>query len=107
MKWGVQGGPVEPGEAREKAHELVVLIEREHHVEVLRNWYDVADAEFFEHVGLPADASWDQWRAHYAIDGDDVDMERVGNDLKTFPPIAARIAELTAERATEEQRRQQ
>ena len=65
-----------------------------------------ADAEFLQHVGLPADASWDQWRAHYATDDDGVNMERVGDDLKTFPPIAAQIEEITAERAAEEQRRQ-
>ncbi len=106
MKWGAQGGPVEPGEAREKAHRLAAVIERELHVEVLRNWYDDADAEFLQHVGLPIDASWDQWRAHYATDDDGVDMERVGDDLRTFPPIAAQIEEITAERAAEEQRRQ-
>ena len=107
ISWGAKGGRAEPGEAREKARELVALIEREHHVDILRNWYDDSDAEFFQHVGLPADASWDQWRAHYITTNDDVDMERVGNDLKTYPPIAARIAELTAERAGEEQRQQQ
>ena len=86
---------------------MVALIEREHHVEILRNWYDDADAEFLQHVGLPIDASWDQWRAHYATDDDGVDMERVGEDLRTFPPIAAHIEVLTAERrAAEEQRRQ-
>jgi hypothetical protein len=107
MKWGAQGGPVKPGEAREKARELVAVFERELHVEVLRNWYDDADAEFLQHVGLPTDASWDQWRAHYATDDDGVDMERVGEDLRTFPPIAAHIEVLTAERrAAEEQRRQ-
>ncbi len=69
--------------------------------------YDNADAEFLQHVGLPTDASWDQWRAHYTTDDDDVDMERVGDDLRTFPPIAAHIEVLTAERrAAEEQRRQ-
>ncbi len=107
MSWGAKGGRAEPGEAREKAREIATLIEREHHVDNLRNWYDDSDAEFFQHVGLPTDASWDQWRAHYATDDDDVDMERVGNDLKTYPPIAARIAELTAERTAEEQQQQQ
>ncbi len=107
LTWGAQGGPVEPGEAREKAHELAAVIERELHVEVLRSWYDNADAEFLQHIGLPIDTSWDQWRAHYATDDDDgVDMERVGDDLRTFPPIAAQIEEITAERAAEEQRRQ-
>ena len=56
---------------------------------------------------LKATASWDKWRAHYATDDADVDMKRIGEDLKTFPPIAARIAELTADRAAEEQRQQQ
>ncbi len=107
LTWGAQGGPVEPGEAREKAHRLAAVIERELHAEVLRSWYVSADAEFLQHVGLPTDASWDQWRAHYATDDDRVDMERVGNDLKTFPPIAAQIEEIIAERAAEEQRNQQ
>ena len=106
MKWGAQGGPVEPGEAREKARELAAGIEQELHVEVLRNWYDDADAEFLQHVGLPADTRWDQWRAHYTADDCGVDMERVGNDLRTFPPIAVQIEEIIAERAAEEQRRQ-
>ena len=104
LAWGAGGNPARPGKAREKARELVALIERENRVDILRNWYDDSDAEFFQHVGLPADASWDQWRAHYATDDDDVDMERVGEDLKTFPPIAARIAELTAEQEAGEQR---
>lgn len=107
LTWGARGGWAERGEARDKAHELAALIEREHHIDILRNWYADADAEFLEHVGLPADTSWDQWRAHYATDEDDVDMERVGDDLRTFPPIAAHIEEITAERATEEQRPQQ
>ncbi len=106
LTWGAQGGRVEPGEARDKARELVAVFERANRVEVLRNWYDDADAEFLQHIGLPIDASWDQWRAHYATDDDGVDMERVGNDLRTFPPIAAQIEEITAERAAEEQRQQ-
>ena len=101
MSWAVQGGPTEPGDARKSAIELVALVERENDVDVVRNWYDDADTEFLQHVGLPADASWDQWRAHYTIDSDNVDMERVGNDLATYPPIAARIAELTAEWAAQ------
>ena len=107
LSWGEQGVRGEPGEAETSARKLVAMIARENRVDNLRNWYDDADPEFLQHVGLPADASWDQWRAHYATDDDDVDMERVGEDLKTYPPIAARIAELTAERAAEEQRQQQ
>ncbi len=104
LSWGAQGGRVEPGEAQRKAREMVALVEREIRVDILRNWYDDSDAEFFQHVGLPVDASWDQWRSHYTTADDDVDMVRAGEDLKTFPPIAARIAELTAERALQEQR---
>ncbi len=101
MNWGTQGGRAEPGEAREKAREIVALIERENRVNVLRNWYDDADAEFLQHVGLPADATWEQWRAHYTADDGSADVDRVGNDLKTFPPIAAEIAKLAAERANQ------
>ncbi len=101
LSWGAQGGRAEPGEAREKAREIVALIERENRVNVLRDWFDDADAEFLQHVGLPADATWDQWRAHYTADDGSADVDRVGNDLATFPPIAAEIAKLAAERANQ------
>ncbi len=101
LSWGAQGGRVEPGEAREKALEMVALVEREIRVDILRNWYEDSDAEFFQHVGLPADATWEQWRAHYTADDGSADVDRVGNDLATFPPIAAEIAKLPAERANQ------
>ncbi len=53
------------------------------------------DGSFFEHIGLPPDATWEQFRQHYA---DGPSPERVGNDLATYPPIAQRIAELKVER---------
>ena len=55
------------------------------------------DGAFFEHVGLPKDATWEQFRAHNAVGEDDVDADRAFGDLETYPPIAARIAELKAE----------
>ena len=55
------------------------------------------DGSFFEHIGLPSDATWEQFCRHYADCGGP-SSERVGNDLATYPPIAQRIAELKAER---------
>ncbi len=57
---------------------------------------DNGDGSFFEHIGLSPDATWEQFRQHYA---DGPSPERVGNDLATYPPIAQRIAELEVERA--------
>ena len=102
LSWGANGGRVDPGEARVSALEMVALVGRAIRIDAKRGGYDDSDAEFFQHVGWPADASWDQWRAHYAA-GDDVDVSRHANDLMTFPPIVARFAELTAERAAQEQ----
>ena len=55
------------------------------------------DGSFFEHIGLSPDATWEQFRRHYADRGGPT-PERVGNDLATYPPIAQRIAELKSER---------
>lgn len=52
-----------------------------------------ADFDFFEHVGLPRDASWGQFRRHYDKDGLP-DSERAAQDLRTYPPVAKQIAEL-------------
>ncbi len=52
---------------------------------------------FFAHAGLPREATWEQFRAHYAVGEDDVDADRAFEDLATYPPIAARIEVLKAE----------
>ena len=104
LAWGVRGNAARPGEARERAREMVAMIAKEVRIEALRGWYDDRDPEFLEHVGLPADVTWDEYRAHYTAGLDDIDMERAANDLMTYPPIVTRLAELTAERAAQEQR---
>ncbi len=51
---------------------------------------DDGDGSFFEHIGLPPDATWGQFRQHYDDRGGST-PERVGRDLETYPPIAQRI----------------
>ncbi|MCH8038511.1 MAG: hypothetical protein IIC53_15500, partial [Proteobacteria bacterium] len=34
-------------------------------IEILRNWYDDEEGEFFAHVGLPRDCTWEAFRSHY------------------------------------------
>ena len=62
----------------------------------LRGWYDdngeEKDTEFIIHVGLPPDCSWESFRDHYKTHGR-IDFERLGEDLLSFPPIAAGIQE--------------
>ena len=53
------------------------------------------DGRFFEHIGLPPDATSEQFRRNYA---GGPSSEPVGNDLAKYPPIAQRIAELEVER---------
>ncbi len=62
-------------------------------VALLRNWYDDEEGEFFAHVGLPRDCSWEAFRRHYTI-RKRIDFDRAGDDFASFPPIAARIKEL-------------
>ncbi len=62
-------------------------------VALLRNWYDGEEGEFFAHVGLPRDWSWDAFRRHYTT-RKRIDHVRHADDLLSFPPIAARIKEL-------------
>ncbi len=66
-------------------------------VAILRNWYDDhaedSEGEFFLHIGLPRDCSWDTYRRHYTT-RKRIDFDRAGDDLASFPPIAARIKEL-------------
>jgi len=75
-------------------------IEKDQRLSLVRGLYDDeaadGDGSFFEHVGLPPDVSWEEFREHYAVGDDDIDAERACGDLATYPPIAARITELRA-----------
>lgn len=66
-------------------------------VALLRNWYDSHSEEgweeFFPHIGLPRDCSWEAFRRHYTK-RKRIDHERVAGDLESYPPIAARMKEL-------------
>ncbi len=66
-------------------------------VALLRNWYDShseeGGEEFFPHIGLPRDCSWETYRRHYTT-RKRIDHARAADDLLSFPPIAARIKEL-------------
>ena len=66
------------------------------HIAPHRNWYDShcedGDGEFFKHIGLPQDCSWEAFRRHYTT-RKRIDYERAGTDLASFPPIAAAIKE--------------
>ncbi len=62
-----------------------------------RNWYDShsedGEGEFFLHIGLPRDCSWDDFRRHYTT-RKRIDHVRAADDLSSFPRIVARIKEL-------------
>ncbi len=62
-----------------------------------RNWYDShsedGEGEFFVHIGLPRDCSWDAFRRHYTT-RKRIDHSRHADDLSSFPRIVARIKEL-------------
>ncbi len=66
-------------------------------VAILRNWYDSyseeGGGEFFSHIGLPRDCSWEAFRRHYTT-RKRIDRARAADDLMSFPPIAARFQEL-------------
>ncbi len=66
-------------------------------VALLRNWYDShseeGEGEFFLHIGLPRDCSWDAFRRHYTT-RKRIDHARAADDLVSFPPIVARLKEL-------------
>ncbi len=68
-------------------------------VAVLRHWYDDyaedGEGEVFLHIGLPRDCSWEAFRSRYTT-RKRIDFDRAGDDLASFPPIAARIKELAA-----------
>ena len=77
-------------------------------VGILLDFLQDEDAEnlgsYLRHVGFDVRAVPDTaalpaaWAAHYRVKQGIYDVERAINDLATWPPIAARIAELRAER---------
>ena len=93
-----------PEERRQEADAMIEAIQadmaKEGRLAAVQGLYDDEAKEgagFFQHVGLPPDATWAAFRAHYAVGEDDVDANRAFGDLESYPPIAARIAELKAE----------
>ena len=76
-------------------------VAKEQRVGTVQSFYEDevenGDGTFFEHVGLPRDVSWEQFRAHYAVGEDDVDAAQAFGDFESYPPIVARVAELRAE----------
>jgi len=66
-------------------------------VAVLRNWYDSYieewGGEFFLHIGLPRNCSWEAFRRHYTT-RKRIDHARAASDFFSFPPIVARLKEL-------------
>src|SRR5262249_46242889 len=57
---------------------------RNHYLDLIRS----ADRgkSYFEHVGLPVNTTWKQWRSHYDRDGKP-DIDKAAHDLATYPPI--------------------
>ena len=50
-----------------------------------------SDEGFLKHIGLSTDATWGDFRQHYAR-GKGIDIERAATDLATYPPVARHIA---------------
>ncbi|MHA1567133.1 MAG: DUF5681 domain-containing protein [Alphaproteobacteria bacterium] len=66
-------------------------------IALLRNWYDDhredVEGEFFLHIGLPRDCSWEAFRRHYTT-RKRIDNARHAGDLFSYPPMVARVKEL-------------
>ncbi len=66
-------------------------------VAVLRNWYDSYieewGGEFFLHIGLSRNCSWEAFRRHYTT-RKRIDHARAADDFFSFPPIVVRLKEL-------------
>ena len=62
-------------------------------IALLRNWYEDEEGEFFAHVGLPRDCTWEDFLSHYTTRGR-IDHARHAEDLFSYPPNAARLKEL-------------
>lgn len=64
---------------------------------ILFRWWESqkeSGGVYFEYLGLSRDITFEEYRAHYDKDGG-VDVERAAGDLDNYPPIAARIRELS------------
>jgi hypothetical protein len=59
---------------------------------LISHFFD-ADEELLEHICLPRDATWGDFRQHYAK-GKGIDIERAANDVATLPSYVARLAYL-------------
>lgn len=62
-------------------------------------------ARFLVHCGVDVDAAPEldnAIAAHYRLPNGAYDVDRAANDLATYPPVAARIEELMAEKAKTE-----
>lgn len=85
---------------REKlVDDLIGVAQKSRRRDIIESLFADADAAYLKHVGLPAGATLDQFKALYAVGSDDFDSDRALADLERFPPIANRIAELKAEQA--------
>ncbi len=85
-----------PADKAGEVLDAVIESTHEQEAQTLRAHYEDADADYLAHVGLRRNASWHSFRQHYAKD-DGFDIDRAANDLATYPPVAARVAELKAE----------
>jgi hypothetical protein len=66
--------------------------------DLMRDPPEIGVLSFSKHAGLdllalPPAEWWSAFRAHYTADGA-VDENRIGGDLATWGPIAARVVEL-------------
>ena len=48
----------------------------------------------FEHIGLDPNVIYEEFRAHYDKDGA-ADIDRAAKDLSTYPPVVARLKEIS------------
>ena len=76
-----------------------IIVAKDDRLDIVQSLYENGHGDYFARVGLPKDATWKQFRALYTIGNDDVDADRALHDFTTYPPIAARIAEVKAEKA--------
>ncbi len=101
------GPPCSAAELRDDADRLIKVVveevEKLQRLDIVRSLYDDAveneNPAYLQHVGLSPDATWEQFRALYAVGDDHVDVDRATGDLVTFPPVAAAIAERQARSA--------
>ena len=99
--FAMSGGPVDDASIDRLIETVQAAHAKEERIDLVQGLYDdeanEGDGSFFLHVGLPENVTWEQFRAHYAVGDNDVNSKRACEDLATYPPIAARVAELKAE----------